>query len=84
MVVKDKIISLIKDNFDLEDDFKEIDQNESLLNLGLDSLDIVELSLLIESEFSIIIKDATSFYGNDIKIIDLIDIVEESLNKQHA
>lgn len=55
-MIRDQVLELIAYNAGL--DLDEIDEDSTLTELGLDSLDITELTLQIEDDFGVALDDA--------------------------
>ena len=71
--MKERLIKLIKGIFDFEVDENDISKVHDLVeDLGLDSLQLVELVVCIEDEFNINIEDDDL----DIEKISSIDFVQ--------
>lgn len=68
--VTDRIVSVVK-NFDQVDGSKVTPETKFSEDLGLDSLDIVEVVMAIEDEFAIEIPDQEAD-----KIVSIADAVE--------
>ena len=59
---------------------KEISENAVIVDeLGLDSLDIVEMIMALEEEFEISIDDSAA--EKFVKVSDVIDYIEKAKNK---
>jgi acyl carrier protein len=69
----------IKEMFAAKLHVKEVDENKSLKDLGLDSLDIVELLLDLEDEFGI--QFDTSEMTSYKTVKDLYKAIESKLTK---
>ena len=68
-----KICELINENLELKIDSHEIDVNDSLISLGMDSISFIKLVTAIEMEFNIEIEDEYLF-------IETID-TKQKINK---
>ncbi len=56
---------------------KEINENTSIVDeLGLDSLDIVEMLMALEEKFDVTIEDSVAEGFNEVK--DVIDYIENA------
>lgn len=69
--VKKRVIELVMDKATLEDE--PITEESNLKDLGLDSLDCIELSIQLESEFEVVIPEEESEKMNTVA--DAIDLV---------
>lgn len=69
--VKKRVIELVMDKATLEDE--PITEESNLKDLGLDSLDCIELSIQLESEFEVVIPEDESEKMNTVA--DAIDLV---------
>lgn len=81
MSVADKIIQIVKNQ--VGEDAPAVTQESRLLeDLGLDSLDSVEIAIEIECEFEIVIDDAEA---EEVKTVAaLIDLVVKELQGEEA
>lgn len=69
--VKKRVIELVRDKAILEDE--PITEESNLKDLGLDSLDCIELSIQLESEFEVVIPEEESEKMKTVA--DAIDLV---------
>ena len=69
--VKKRVIELVRDNAIFEDE--PITEESNLKDLGLDSLDCIELSIQLESEFEVVIPEEESEKMKTVA--DAIDLV---------
>ncbi len=69
--VKKRVIELVMDKAILEDE--PITEESNLKDLGLDSLDCIELSIQLESEFEVVIPEEESEKMKTVA--DAIDLV---------
>jgi acyl carrier protein len=72
--IKEKILSIIRDEILIH----QIDENETLRELGADSLDLTEIAVSLEDEFGIDVSDEEV---KDKSVRDLITLVESKINK---
>lgn len=70
--VRNKVIELVADTLGVNEN--EIHSNSSLIDLGADSLDAVELVMEIEEEFNMIVSDdeaeSVSTVGDIVRIVE--------------
>lgn len=69
--MKDKFIKLLAEQYGVLAD--QITDETNILDLGADSLDMVETKISIENEFNIDIE--TSEYENRTTVKDLLDLI---------
>ncbi len=73
-----KLVSLIASLLTIDE--KKINENSSLVSLGADSIDFVEIWVAIECEFNISLKDYDSLYkrgGENITIGEILSILDK-------
>jgi len=75
--VSSEVLSIIMEKFDLEE--SAIASNPKLVELGADSLDIVELMIDIENEFNLYIPESDA--NNLRSIEDIIRYIEIRSNQ---
>ena len=76
--IEQKILGLFKTYMDIEDPNVEQD----LIEIGMDSLDVVEMVMHVEDEFMICIRDDAI---EDMKTIgDIVNYVKDEKNEQHT
>lgn len=71
---KEKLIALLAEH--LEIDESEINEDSTFEDLGIDSLDAVEVMMEVEDEFGIEIKPAEA--GKSVK--ELLEYIDSKLN----
>ena len=73
-MVYEKVVEIIKNQFDIDEVKPETNLNE---DLGSDSIDLLELVMEIEEEFDLEIDDTQL---GDIKTVqDIVDSIEEAI-----
>lgn len=84
MDTKQKLFTLLKSNFVSAQEFELTEHTELNEGLGLDSLRLIEVLLLIEEEFDIIIDQADLDPSSLRKVENLIEMVDYTLQKGSA
>lgn len=75
--IKETIVSVVQDGYGLEIDSTLGHDGMSLKELGLDSLDTVEMIMIIEDEFRIQITD--EYLSTEPTLAELIDHIYDQL-----
>ncbi|WP_419392681.1 phosphopantetheine-binding protein [Cytobacillus praedii] len=84
MDIKQRLFALLKSNFVSAQELELTDCTELNEELGLDSLRLVEVLVLIEEEFDIIIDQADLDPSSLRKVENLIEMVDYTLQKGSA
>lgn len=80
--IEDKVRSIISSHLEVE---KDLVRSDSALSteMGMDSLDVLEVAFLLEKEFAIDIR-YKSFGEVNLTVAKIVEIVEKSLNEKNS
>ncbi len=70
------VYKIINDNFELSRKFSEINVNDNLMDVGLDSISMVKIILGIEELYGIMIPDEDLFFDNFSSIEKIVQYIE--------
>jgi acyl carrier protein len=76
--VYEKVRELLASQFDA--DIEKIDENTNITeDLGADSLDLVEMIMMLEEEFGIVVTDESMYTFKTVS--EVVDFIENTLEK---
>ncbi|MBU3198523.1 phosphopantetheine-binding protein [Clostridium estertheticum] len=78
-----KILKIIKNNIDLKVNYDEIEFDDDLIQMGVNSLNYIKLIVYIEKEFEIEFDDENLAIKKYDSIKSLTDYVQENINVKH-
>lgn len=78
-----RLLNLVKNYLKYCDEGKEIDYDEDLKNLGLDSIASIQLLIEIEEEFDIVISDEYLTDSTFSTLSSIINVVNEILDSKN-
>ena len=79
----EKVKKIVTDNVDFDPEHIRLTEQTRLReDLGADSLDGIEIAMELDKEFGIDISDQEIDRINNGTLTDIVDVVEENLNKK--